>query len=47
MNFSVAKTLTFAIEIFRCKTKQGQLQIQNNGENLNNWMLKDKNASYE
>ena len=47
MNFSVAKTLTFAIEIFRCMTKQGQLQIQNTGENLNNWMLKDKNASYE
>ena len=36
MDFSVAKTLTFAFEIFRCKTKQVQLQIQNNGENLNN-----------
>ena len=47
MTFSVAKTLTFAIEIFRCKTKQGQLQIQNNGENWNNWMIKDKNPSYE
>ena len=47
MDFTVAKTRTFAFEIFRCKTKQGQLQIENNGENLNNRMLKHKNASHE
>ena len=46
MDFSVAKRLTFAFEIFRCKMKQGQLQIQNTGKNLNKWMLEDKNASY-
>ena len=42
MNFSVAKTLTFAIEIFRCKMKLGQLQIQNNGENLRIECLKTR-----
>ena len=47
MDFTVAKTLTFAFEIFRCKTKQGQLKIQNNGKNLNKWMLEVKNASHE
>ena len=46
MDFTVAKTRTFAFEIFRCKTKQGQLQIQNNGKNLNKWMLEVKNASH-
>ena len=39
VDFSVAKTLTLAIEIFRCKMKQGQLQIENTGKNLNKWML--------
>ena len=40
MDFSVAKALTFVIEIFRCRMKQEQLQIQNTGKNLTNECLK-------
>ena len=39
--------LTFAFEIFRCKMKQEQLQIQNTGKNLSKWVLEVNNASYE
>ena len=42
MDFSVVRTLTFAFEIFRCKMKQGQLQIQNTGKNLTNECLNTK-----
>ena len=45
MDYLVAKALTFGFEIFRCKMKLWQLQIQNTGKNLNMWMPKDKNAS--
>ena len=34
MYFTGAKPLTFAFQIFRCKMKLWQLQIQNKGKNL-------------
>ena len=47
MDDSEAKGLTFGFEIFRCKMKLWQLQNQNTGKNLNIWMPKDKNTSYD